>query len=47
MTNSPQTDEEIRDLILKYMEAYVADDNELASYYLKQIEKLKELCNDR
>lgn len=46
MKNSQKIDDELKDIILKYMEAYVADDEELATYYFNQIEKLKELCDD-
>ena len=46
MNNSQKIELQLKDLILKYMEAYIADDDESADDYLKQIDQLKELCDD-
>jgi len=46
MQNEPQISDELRQLILSYMEAYTNDNHAMAETYLHQIRQLKELNND-
>lgn len=45
-TSNSQLNDQLQQLVLKYMEAYVADNEELATKLLKQINQIKDLCND-